>query len=157
VEIERKWLVREVPAELRAARGRPIRQGYLALEPDGCEVRLRDDDGNRSLTVKSAGSLSRQEVDVPLSADQFGELWPLTAERRIEKRRICHRLDEEALAEIDVFEGALAPLVLAEVEFVSEAAAERFQPPSWMAREVTDDPRYKNRNLAVAAPEQDGE
>jgi adenylate cyclase len=154
MEIERKWLVTEVPAVLDGCPSRVIRQGYLALEPGGTEVRVRDDDGRRSLTVKSAGGLSREEVDIPLSDEQFAQLWPLTEGRRVEKRRICLRLDDGALAEVDVFEGALKGLVLAEVEFDSEGAAARFEPPAWMGREVTDDPRYKNRNLATAPPEQ---
>jgi CYTH domain-containing protein len=59
-------------------------------------------------------------------------------------------------AEVDVFGGALAPLVLAEVEFESEDAADRFDAPAWMGREVTEDARYKNRNLATDPPDPAG-
>jgi CYTH domain-containing protein len=38
---------------------------------------------------------------------------------------------------------------VAEVEFESEAAADEFEPPDWFGPEVTDDPRYANRALAV--------
>jgi CYTH domain-containing protein len=56
---------------------------------------------------------------------------------------------ELGLPELDVYRGALAGLVVAEVEFRSEADAEAFRPPSWFADEVTGDPRFANQRLAV--------
>ena len=38
---------------------------------------------------------------------------------------------------------------MAEVEFPSEDASQAFDPPSWFGHELTDDPRYRNRALAV--------
>jgi CYTH domain-containing protein len=149
VEIERKWLVGELPADLDRCPSRRIRQGYVALEPGGAEVRVRDDGGVLLLTVKGAGDLAREEVEIPISEEQFSALWPLTAGRRVEKTRTLYGLGD-AVIEVDVFGGDLAPLILAEVEFDSEQAAELFQPPRWMGREVTEDSRYKNRNLATA-------
>lgn len=150
MEVERKWLVRDLPPGFDRRPSRPIRQGYLALEPEGREVRLRDDRGRLWLTVKGAGDLSRSEDEIELSPEQFEVLWPLTEGRRIEKVRTECGLGEDAVAEIDVYEGDLAPLVVAEVEFASEEAAGRFESPAWMGEEVTKDARYKNRNLAIA-------
>ena len=48
--------------------------------------------------------------------------------------------------EVDVFAGANAPLVMAEVELA--AADEQFLRPSWAATAVSDDPRYFNVNLS---------
>jgi adenylate cyclase len=152
VEVERKWLVRELPPQFGELPARHIRQGYLALEPEGREVRMRDDGGELLLTVKGAGTLSRDEDEIDLSQEQFATLWPLTEGRRIEKVRSVCRLSDDAIAEIDVYEGDLAPLVVAEVEFDGEEAAARFDPPGWMGEEVTADPRYKNRNLALGPP-----
>lgn len=148
MEVERKWLVRRLPPGFDGLASRSLRQGYLAIEPAGREVRLRDDGGRLQLTVKGAGGLSRSEDEIELSPEQFAALWPLTEGRRIEKVRSECRLAAAAVAEIDVYRGELAPLVVAEVEFASEAAAAEFQPPEWMGEEVTDDARYKNRNLA---------
>ena len=50
------------------------------------------------------------------------------------------------VAEIDDFEDR--KLVLVEVEFTSEQQARAFVAPWWFGRDVTDDPAYKNRNLA---------
>ncbi len=55
--------------------------------------------------------------------------------------------------ELDVFAPPLAPLVVAEVEFPTEAAAAAFQPPEWFDREVTYDPAYSNSNLSRRRPE----
>lgn len=51
-------------------------------------------------------------------------------------------------AELDVFSGTLAGLVLVEVEFSSDRAMVAFDPPGWFGTEVTDDRRYSNAALA---------
>jgi adenylate cyclase len=58
--------------------------------------------------------------------------------------------------EVDVYAGDLDGLVSAEVEFASEEAAAAFAPPAWLGREVTGDPRYANRALAVSGPAPSG-
>jgi CYTH domain-containing protein len=82
-----------------------------------------------------------------LDKRQGDALWELTEGRRLQKARRRVRLGD-AVAEVDEYGGALDGLVVAEVEFDDEEAASRFQPPSWFVREVTDDKRYSNRNLA---------
>ena len=42
--------------------------------------------------------------------------------------------------------------MVAEVEFASKAASRAFDPPPWLGEDVTEDGRYKNRNLAVDGP-----
>jgi len=95
--------------------------------------------------VKGTGGLSRVEEEVRLSREQFESLWPLTEGRRIEKTR--HTLPGGV--EVDVYDGSLTGLVVAEIEFASEEESAAFVPPDWFGAEVTDDPRYKNRALAV--------
>jgi adenylate cyclase len=90
----------------------------------------------------------RVEEDVDIEPERFERLWPLTADRRIEKTRYEIDLDEGLTIELDVYEGALEGLAVAEVEFDSEQDAEAFAPPGWLGREVTDDPGYKNQRLA---------
>jgi CYTH domain-containing protein len=146
-EIERKWLLDELPrgfSELPAAR---IRQGYLAVA-DGVEVRVREIGERHLLTVKSSGGMTREEVELPLGRDDFERLWTLTHGRRIEKTRTQLPVDGR-VAEIDVYAGALAPLRVVEIEFASEEDANSFSVPPWFGREVTHDQRYKNRRLAL--------
>ncbi|MGH1570428.1 hypothetical protein ACRAWG_06855 [Methylobacterium sp. P31] len=72
----------------------------------------------------------------------------MPAGRRLEKTR--YRVEHAgAVWEVDVFGGALAGLILAEIELERED-----QPvvlPSWIEREVTDDARYRNSRLATGA------
>lgn len=147
VEIERTFLVDALPADLDRSGARRLRQGYVALDGP-TEVRVRDDAGAWRLTVKHGGGLRRVEEDIGIDPRVGESLWALTEGRRIEKRRIAVPYGE-ALLEIDVFEGDLEGLVLAEVEFADEEAARAFVPPPWLGREVTDDDRYTNRALAV--------
>lgn len=150
MEIERKFLIAASASELPAGPWTPLRQGYLASGPDG-EVRLRDAGGALTLTVKSGVGLVREEREVELTAPQFETLWPLTEGRRIEKQRAV-MLAGDLRYELDVFEGALAGLALAEVEFPSAEAARAFRPPVWFGAEVTEDARYSNAALALDGP-----
>jgi adenylate cyclase len=42
----------------------------------------------------------------------------------------------------------LEGLLVAEVEFDSRQASERFEKAGWLGRDVTEDPAYSNRTLA---------
>jgi adenylate cyclase len=150
VEIERKFLVLAPPGDLDRHPASAIEQGYVAIDADGTEVRIRRRDGAAVLTVKSGGSLARVEEELVLDEGTFERLWPLTDGRRIEKVR--HLIPAETpglVVELDVYGGDLDGLVVAEVEFGSEADAEAFAPPAWLGPEVTGDARFKNQRLAV--------
>jgi adenylate cyclase len=149
VEIERKFLVAERPPELDRHPGQRIEQGYLAIAPDGVEVRVRRRDGRATLTVKSGPGHVRTEEELDLDERRFGSLWPLTEGRRVTKTRHEIPLAGDTIAELDVYDGAHDGLMTAEVEFDSEAASERFEPPPWLGREVTGDKRYANQSLAL--------
>ncbi|MCX6967560.1 MAG: CYTH domain-containing protein [Verrucomicrobia bacterium] len=146
-EIERKFLLKKLPEGFERTASAPIQQGYLALEPGGNQVRLRKKGEKHSLTVKRGKGLVREEHEITLTRDQFEKLWPLTAGRRLSKHR--HEIPYGGVTiEIDLYGGINSGLVVAEVEFASEAAAHAFVPPKWFAQEVSDRPEYSNRNLA---------
>lgn len=152
-EIERKFLIRELPN----LDGKPwlhIEQGYLCLG-DKEEVRLRsaalrDCDPIHTLTVKKGSGLVRGEEEIKLDKQQFDLLWPMTKDRRITKRRYDYWTSNDTEdIEIDIYEGALEGLLIAEIEFENEEQAKSYQPPTWIGEDVTNDDRYKNRSLAV--------
>jgi adenylate cyclase len=149
IEIERKFLVAEVPGDLGRHPSGRLRQGYLAVEAGGAEVRIRADDDSTVLTVKRGAGRTRAEEEVPIDRTAFDRLWPLTEGRRVEKVRHLVPAGDGLVLEVDVYEGDLAGLVVAEVEFPSEAAADAWAPPAWLGDEVTTDERYKNHRLAV--------
>jgi adenylate cyclase len=150
IEIERKFLVTALPDDLDRHPSSALRQGYVAIEPQGgAEVRVRDSDGSAVLTVKRGSGLTRSEQEIPISTDAFERLWPLTEGRRIEKRRHLVPVADGRVAELDVYGGALEGLLTAEIEFPTEAAAAAFEPPAWLGADVTADERFRNQRLAL--------
>src|SRR5262249_16657675 len=87
IEIERKFLVATPPSGHDRHPSTAIERGYLAIADDGTEVRTRRRDGAATLTVKGRGGRSRVEEELEIGGERFERLWPLTAGRRIEKRR----------------------------------------------------------------------
>jgi adenylate cyclase len=147
LEIERKFLVDKMPVDFALGRGVEISQGYLAIGDDA-EVRLRRKGARCFLTVKEGSGLARSEYEIGLVLEQFECLWPATAGRRVSKTR--YEVPVGAwTAELDMYSGELAGLMTVEVEFPSVAEASIFEPPEWFGRELTEDPRYANRRLAV--------
>lgn len=147
VETERKFLV-EGDSWREGAVALPIRQGYLCHgDDDHAAVRVRIFGDDAFLTIKGGKQgASRLEYEYPIP--------PADAEELLEK--LCHRPLIEKVRHtlqygglewtIDVFEGDNAGLVLAEVEL--DRADQPLDLPPWAGREVTDDARYLNVNLA---------
>lgn len=146
VEVERKFLLSELPEWLEGCPRDRIEQGYVALDGD-TEVRVRRHGEECSLTVKHGGGLARAEIDLAIDAPRFEQLWPLTAGRRVSKVRYLVDSGHRSF-DVDVYGEDLAGLAVAEIEFDEIAEAAGFEPPPWLGDEVTEDPRYKNRHLA---------
>jgi CHAD domain-containing protein/CYTH domain-containing protein len=149
VERERKLLLSGMPE--RASRVLPARieQGWLP----GTRLRerlrrVRENGTDRYYrTIKLGSGERRVELEEETTADLFNALWPHTAGARVVKDR--HRVTDGGLVwEIDVF--ADRELVLAEAELPGDDVP--LTVPDWLAphvvRDVTDEPRYVNLNLA---------
>ena len=148
VEVERKFIVKQLPPELDRFPSDRISQGYLAIGEGGLEVRVRRRGENATLTVKKGLGRTRREEEIGLGPEQFKRLWPLTEGRRVEKVRHLIPAEDGLTIELDSYTEELDGLATAEVEFHSEARADGFDPPDWFGPEVTDDPRYRNARLA---------
>ncbi|HNE88363.1 MAG TPA: CYTH domain-containing protein [Actinomycetota bacterium] len=146
VEIERKFLV--VGDDWRSAVSSSTRtvQGYLASTPEvTVRVRVRGERAYLTIKGRSSGiSRSEYEFDIPV-ADAEAMLTDLAQGPVIEKTRHLLEVDGHTW-ELDVFAGANEGLVMAEIELGS--ADEQFTVPSWAGRDVSDDARYYNVNLA---------
>lgn len=146
-EIERKFLVEDESWRDGAVPSR-IRQAYLVRER-GRSVRVRDEDGRITLTIKGPGtgtdSADRAEFEYELPADDADGLFELCEPGMIDKTR--HRVAFGGHTwEVDEFHGPLAPLVVAEIEL--DAIDEDFPRPPWVGQEVTADPAYTNAALS---------
>jgi len=144
IEIERKFLV--VGEGWRQGEGVPYAQGYLNRAAERT-VRVRIAGERAFLTVKGVSrgaTRSEFEYEIPTGdAEQLLELSDGPVIRKI--RRIVEH--EGARWEVDEFLGDNAGLVVAELELESEE--QTYARPDWLGREVTDDPRYYNSNLAA--------
>ncbi len=146
MEIERKFLLIAEPQGLFKAPKHSIRQGYLLTTPER-EIRVRMRDGDCFLTVKDGSGLERGETELEISQIQFDILWPLTRGRRIQKTRYLVPWDGLTV-EVDIYEGDLAPLRIAEVEFETREQSESFIKPPFLGAEVTGRTEYSNASLA---------
>lgn len=147
-EIERKFLIKTIPTNLNEYKCHTMIQGYLNTSP---VVRVRKEDDTYYLTYKGSGLLSRTEYNLPLTEEAFVHLVEKADGHIISKKRyvipyLCE--NTSYTIELDVFDSPFAPLILAEVEFDSEDAANAFPIPEWFDKEVTYDPQYHNSNLS---------
>lgn len=151
-EVERKFLLSELPDAVREAPSVSIEQGWIPGSTIQERLRrVRSADGVQLYrTIKSGHGLRRLELEERVSRRNFQNLWRLTEGARIRKRR--YKIpDGDLVWEIDDFS---APrLVLAEVELPYEAY--EVDIPEWLqpfvVSEVTADPDYENVNLARKA------
>ncbi|NOZ46468.1 MAG: CYTH domain-containing protein [Chlorobi bacterium] len=146
-EIERKFLVNTIPADLDVIKSYAIKQGYVFSNMN-FEMRLRKKEDKYFQTIKKGKGLKREEYEIELTNEQFNKLWNLTEGKRIEKKRFEINW-ESNLIELDIFEGDLVNLITAEIEFKNLEDANEFVPPKWFIRELTNDERFKNKNLAI--------
>lgn len=148
MEIERKYLIKTLPENLDQYPCRHIAQGYLNTDP---VVRIRRSDDKYTLTYKGKGLLVREEYNLPLNAESFEHMKQKIDGILITKRRYLIPFAEKYTIELDVFEGELAPLVLAEVEFETEEEANTFTPPEWFGEDVTFSTEYHNSTLSQSS------
>lgn len=143
MEIERKFTVKELP-ELTMYKYHDIVQAYLNRNP---VMRIRRQDEEYFFTYKGKGLLAREEYNLPLNKESFDNLLPKADGKVIAKRRYLIPYEKYTI-ELDIFEGDLAPLIIAEVEFDSVDEANAFVAPEWFDLDVTENPAYHNSNLS---------
>ncbi len=162
MEIERKFTIKELPADLESYPFHHIEQAYLNASP---VVRVRKEDDEYYLTYKGSGMMTREESNLPLNREAYYHLRAKADGRIISKRRYLIPLpnpgfqestglpsppsDYSLTIELDIFDPPFAPLVMAEVEFGSEEAAEAFLPPDWFDEDVTYCQEYHNSYMAL--------
>ena len=145
MEIERKFLIKDLPKDLTSYPCSQIEQAYLNENP---VLRIRRKDDDYILTYKSKGMMAREESEFPLTKEAYEHLRTKADGKIISKTRYFIPLAPHTI-ELDVFHGDMAPLIMAEVEFASIEEANVFLPPDWFGQDVTMDRRYHNVNMAL--------
>lgn len=149
IERERRFLFDRFPSA-DVVRVRRITDRYI----DGARLRLREqsDDGGRAtfkLTQKlpAPGSGAQQGLitNIYLTQEEFCLLTQLPGKTI---RKVRYSVPPFG---VDVFEGALEGLRLAEAEFDSAAEADALVVPEFLLYEVTDDERFTGGQLVCAS------
>ena len=71
MEIERKFTLKQLPADLESYPSHHIEQAYLCTSP---VVRIRKQDNQYILTYKGSGMMTREEYNLPLTEEAYYHL-----------------------------------------------------------------------------------
>ena len=150
MEIERKYLIKELPKQLESFPHDEISQAYISTDP---VIRIRKQNQDYILTLKSKGLLAREEIEMPISKESFLHLMTKKDGINIEKTRYKIPEPHGYLIELDVFHGVYEGFIMAEIEFPDMESANSYTPPEWFGKDVTLDSRFHNSNLSRQTPE----
>lgn len=147
VEIERCWLIDQFPTGMNVIEIEDIYQSYLSISP---EVRIRKltdryhgYEQTYALTIKGPKHLSRTEVELPISSNEYEALEAIAPYRPIHKIRRTYELDDGLRLECNAVEPDTDDFFMyADIEFPSEEAANEFVKLSFLGEEVTGNPNW---------------
>ncbi len=156
-EVERKWLL---PSHFNMPLNIDERLNTCQFYIDNIRIRQiiksATNDVNRSkyfITVKGDGTISRNEWEAEIPQWVYHQLFMTHATNPVIHKTIHKIFLANLILEIHVYFGKLKDLIILECEFIDEAQANNFKLPSeireQVIREVTNDVRYQNINLAI--------
>ena len=124
MEIERKFLVKNLPENFESYPHHIISQGYISTSP---VIRIREQFENLSKKV-DGNVISKIRYKIP---------------------------EKDGLTiELDIFKEKFDGLIYAEVEFPDIESAQKYNPPAYFGREVTDNSIYQNSSLSSMSDEE---
>lgn len=145
IEIERRFLVADDSWRAQSESSQHLIQGYILNgETKGVRVRIAEDAA--WLTVKGGTDvLNRLEFEYSIPVPDAREMVESLCDGKVIDK-VRHRISRDNLTwEVDVFNGANAGLIIAEIELPT--ANTKIDFPSWIGTEVSNDPRYLNARL----------
>ena len=170
LEIEKKFLTKEIPFKLEAFPYHEIEQGYLNVHP---AVRIRKEDDTYYMTYKAIrenyDGIGKTEYNMELDRESYEHLRTKVDGNVITKKRYLLPINEDAFdrtyleshreldkaikngdikIELDVFEGVFTGRILAEIEFPDEDSAKNYKMAEWFEQDVTGDTRYSNSQMS---------
>ncbi len=151
MEIERKFLITNLPENLQEYPHDELCQAYVCTSP---VIRVRQKNDSYILTLKSGGMMARQEVEMPISKETFDHLKSKKDGMIISKTRYKIPEDHGYIIELDVFHDVYEGFYMAEIEFGSVEEANSYIPPSWFGQDVTYDGRFHNSQLCKNSREE---
>lgn len=149
IEIEKTFLVKQLPLNISQYKSQKIKQGYISLSPSPLRIRQKGDkfELTKKLPLIEKDFSSAEEINIPLTEYEFNKLWPLV-EKSLEKTRYIIPIKDNLIAELDMFEKELEGLSFVEVEFISQQQMESFIPLDWFGKDITQENFSANVFLA---------
>ncbi|HWJ20498.1 MAG TPA: CYTH domain-containing protein [Geobacterales bacterium] len=148
-EIERKFLVANDGWKQSVIRCTRIRDGLIAVY-FGRKARVRILGDRATIALKGQRSgLGRSEFEYAIPISDAEEMLRTMCDDRI-LEKVRHYVSYAGLTwEIDVYEGLLKGVVIAEVELDRDDRL--LELPDWVGKEITGDLRYSKFNMEKAA------
>ncbi|MFL5999924.1 MAG: hypothetical protein ACJ736_37515 [Streptomyces sp.] len=150
IERERRFLLAEPPAPSAVTVSRVISDRYVT----GTRLRLRRADSSdgrcelkltQKIPISQPGAIQGLITNTYLSPAEYHVIASLPAALLSKTRFSVPPLG------VDVFDGHLQGLILAEAEFTADDEAQSFVPPAECIAEVTDDTRFTGGCLVKAS------
>ena len=148
-EIERKFLVANEGWKQSVIRSTRIRDGLIAVY-NGRKARVRISDDQATIALKGQrNGFGRSEFEYAIQTSGAEEmLRKMCDDRVLEKMR--YYVPHAGLTwEIDVYNGILEGVVIAEVELDRDDRG--LELPDWVGKEITGDLRYSKFSMEKAA------
>ncbi len=149
IEIEKTFFVKDIPFDLSLFPSEIINQGYISSPPSPLRIRQKGSkfELTKKIPLKNGDFSSAEEINIDLTQYEFDKLWSLV-EKSLEKIRYYIPLQDNLIAEINVYQRNLNGLIFVEVEFSSSEEMDHFVPPSWFGADVTQEDFSANSFLA---------
>ncbi|MFP4116453.1 MAG: adenylate cyclase [Candidatus Aenigmatarchaeota archaeon] len=139
MELERTFLAKYLP-DLEGCEKVEIKDIYVPAEMRHPVIRIRKKGRNYMMTKKEPeddDASAQNEYTIPLTEREFGAFEEVDGKVLVKVR--YYKNWNGKTAEIDVFKGKLAGLVLVDFEFESEEQKKNFEPPEFCLADVTQE------------------
>lgn len=154
-EIERKFTIKYLPKKIESIK--KITQKHI-FKDMVCSIRVRESIDlftNEKIfthTIKARGDQNQKysiyELEKQITEAEYRKLAPFRGSRIIEKYRCVIPIQDGLKVEVDIFDGWMRGLVIAEVEFKNVEQADCFQMPNWFEKPVPHR-EFSNRSLST--------
>lgn len=138
-EFELTYLLKNIPKDLFDSKSERIIDRYIPTESRHPVIRLRKSGEKMELTkkepIKEGDSSHQLEQTIILTQAEYNALEKIPA-KVVDKTRYYYSFKKNQI-EIDIFEGDLKGLILADVEFSSHEEKNNFFAPDFFLFEVT--------------------
>ena len=155
MEIERKFTINYLPDNIKSVT--KITQKHI-FKDMVCSIRVRRSinmyTGEKIFThtikarTENLEKYSICELERNITEEEYNKSRPFRGSRTIQKYRCVIPIQNGLKVEVDVFEGWLKGLIIAEVEFKNSKQAEEFKMPSWFCEPV-ENKAFSNRALST--------